>query len=155
MGRGLAYSKGIPYGRGDGVVVLQVDLDNLPKPMDIYQIARICHEANKAFCDSIGDYTHENWEYAPDWQRQSAVQGVIFNLQDTVIKPEESHKNWMACKLADGWTYGTIKDPEKKTHPCLVPYNELPLEQQIKDHIFASIVQACRPFVRKPHEIKT
>jgi hypothetical protein len=53
-----------------------------------------------------------------------------------------SHENWMKEKEADGWKYGTIKDPEKKEHPCIVPFEQLPKEQQFKDHLFRGIVHA-------------
>ena len=36
------------------------------------------------------------------------------------------HEVWAAGRIADGWTYGENRDDEKKTHPCLVPYEELP-----------------------------
>lgn len=36
------------------------------------------------------------------------------------------HEVWSAGRIADGWTYGEKRDDEKKTHPCLVPYEELP-----------------------------
>lgn len=48
----------------------------------------------------------------------------------------------MAEKIKDGWVYGDVKDPELKTHPCLVPYNELPVEQKTKDTLFINIVHA-------------
>ena len=33
---------------------------------------------------------------------------------------------WSQSRLSEGWTYGARRDDEKKTHPCLVPYEELP-----------------------------
>jgi hypothetical protein len=45
-------------------------------------------------------------------------------------------------KLADGWKYGPVKYPEKKEHPCMVPFAELPKEQQLKDALFRHIVPA-------------
>lgn len=36
------------------------------------------------------------------------------------------HEVWAAGRIADGWTYGEKRDDEKKTHPCLVAYEELP-----------------------------
>ena len=47
-----------------------------------------------------------------------------------------------AQKVADGWGYGETKDPEAKTHPCMVAFDQLPREQQAKDFIFRSIVHA-------------
>lgn len=54
-----------------------------------------------------------------------------------------SHDNWMAEKVADGWVYGEVKDPAAKTHPCIVPFDQLPPEQQFKDRLFATIVRTC------------
>lgn len=36
------------------------------------------------------------------------------------------HDVWAAGRIKEGWTYGKNKDTEKKTTPCLVPYDELP-----------------------------
>jgi len=35
-----------------------------------------------------------------------------------------------------------VEDPEKKEHPCFVPYTELPPEQKAKDHIFVGVARA-------------
>lgn len=63
--------------------------------------------------------------------------------------PEVSHESWMREKLAAGWKYGPEKDAEKKEHPCLVEFAELPREQQAKDYIFRAIVHALRPFLEE------
>lgn len=36
------------------------------------------------------------------------------------------HEVWAAGRLREGWTYGPQRDDRMKTHPCLVPYGELP-----------------------------
>lgn len=56
--------------------------------------------------------------------------------------PEDLHQSWCDFKAADGWVYGEVKDAEAKTHPCLVPYEELPEEQRIKDDLFKAVVGA-------------
>lgn len=43
------------------------------------------------------------------------------------------HEVWAARRIADGWTYGEKRDDEKKTHPCLVPYEELPESEKEYD----------------------
>lgn len=58
---------------------------------------------------------------------------------------EESHNNWLAYKLREGWRYGPVKDTAKKYHPCLLPYSELPPEQKLKDTLFSQIVVALSP----------
>lgn len=111
---------------------------------NIKAIARIAHEANKAYCESIGDYTQKHWDDADEWQRQSAINGVKALIDDATITPEILHEKWCFEKIENGWVYGKSKDVKLKTHPCLVPYNQLPNEQQIKDYLFLAIVNALK-----------
>lgn len=108
----------------------------------IFDVAKVCHEANKALCESLGDDSQVSWQNAPDWQKQSAVNGVIFNMANPDAPASASHDSWLAEKAHDGWKYGVVKDAEKREHPCFVPYCELPAEQQAKDHLFKGIVAA-------------
>lgn len=105
---------------------------------EVDKIAALCHEVNKAYCESLGDYSQPSWEDAPEWQKESAINGVRFHM-DNETTPEQSHINWMRQKEAEGWTWGPVKDPEKKTHPCMVPYDQLPQAQRSKDYIFKAI----------------
>lgn len=109
-------------------------------PPDV--IAEICHEANAAYCRTLGDYSQPDWPSAPEWQRESAVSGVVNILLGKVTAPHQSHESWMAQKQADGWTWGPHKDPSLKQHPCMVPYDELPEAQRRKDALFFAIVKA-------------
>ena len=36
------------------------------------------------------------------------------------------HDVWAETRIQQGWTYGEQRNDELKTHPCLVPYEELP-----------------------------
>ena len=36
------------------------------------------------------------------------------------------HDVWSVGRIAEGWTYGALRDDKRKETPCLVPYNELP-----------------------------
>jgi RyR domain-containing protein len=107
---------------------------------DYKQVAVICHEANRALCIANGDNSQVHWDEAPAWQQNSAVDGVRGIHEGTIKTPQQSHQNWYTGKLAEGWAYGPVKDPEKKLHPCMVPFRELPLNQQAKDVLFFAIV---------------
>lgn len=50
---------------------------------------------------------------------------------------ENVHENWAVERIADGWIYGEKRDDEKKTTPCLVPYDELPEREKDFDRITA------------------
>lgn len=110
--------------------------------IELVAIAAICHEANRAYCKSIGDHSQVPWETAPEWQRASAISGVELHTDNPYSTPRESHENWRAEKERLGWVYGEVKDAEKKEHPCMVPFANLPIEQQAKDYIFHGIVNA-------------
>jgi hypothetical protein len=110
--------------------------------LSIAAIAAITHEANAAYCRTLGDTSQVAWTDAPDWQKDSAIAGVTGILDGTIRTPEQSHQSWMNKKIADGWTFGPVKDEVAKTHPCMVPYRELSIEQRRKDALFFSTVNA-------------
>ena len=43
------------------------------------------------------------------------------------------HEVWAQNRMNEGWTYGPERDDSKKTHPCLVPYEELPESEREYD----------------------
>lgn len=106
-------------------------------------VAKICHETNRAYCETLGDMSQLKWEEAPAWQRESAIKGVEFRIANPKATPADMHESWMKEKFESGWSYGPIKDPEKKQHPCMQPYEKLPLEQRRKDYLFSAVVIAC------------
>lgn len=108
----------------------------------IVAIATVCHDANRDWCYVNGDQSQQRWTTAPQWQIDSAINGVEHALRHPDAKPEDMHNNWMAKKIADGWVYGEVKDPDAKTHPCIVPFDQLPEWQQKKDALFLAIVRA-------------
>lgn len=108
----------------------------------VERIARVAHEANRAWCAAIGDNSQPAFEAAPAWQTDSARNGVRFHHANPQAGDSASHDSWMKEKVDGGWVFGEVKDPEAKTHPCIVPFDELPPEQQAKDRLFRAVVHA-------------
>lgn len=106
------------------------------------QIAKVAHETNKAYCEAFGDLSQPDWVNAPQWQKDSAMLGVDLHTNNPNAGPDDSHNSWLKQKLEEGWVYGTIKNPDKKEHPCICSYSELPQQQQAKDFLFRSIVHS-------------
>jgi hypothetical protein len=111
------------------------------KDFNIERIARFAHEINRAYCSAIGDDSQTSWQEAPDWQKESAIKGVKMHINNSAATAKDSHDSWMAEKVAAGWVLGKVKDAEAKTHPAMLPYEELPIEMQVKDHLFRKVVR--------------
>lgn len=114
--------------------------------MNVEQIAQVCHEANRAYCITLGDFSQKVWSEAEPWQQESAIKGVQYRLdahaRGETPPPDAQHNAWLADKERTGWRYGPVKDASKREHPCCVPYQELPVEQRLKDYLFVGIVTA-------------
>jgi len=65
-----------------------------------------------------------NYQPKPIDTSNIELSGDLHELTEQLA--ENTHDNWAIQRLEDGWTYGLKRDDEKKQHPCLVPYAELP-----------------------------
>lgn len=43
------------------------------------------------------------------------------------------HEIWAETRIKQGWKYGEERNDNLKTHPCLVPYEDLPDEEKVYD----------------------
>jgi len=110
----------------------------LPPDSILEALGRAAHEVNRSYCQARGDDTQMPWEVAPEWLRVSVLKGVRGALAGN--SPEQSHESWLMEKSATGWKHGPVKDAEKKEHPNIVPYAELPATERKKDALFVGTV---------------
>ena len=143
LGRKFAREQAIDKLWGFEGYRLRTQLHEALPPIGTESVARIAHEVNRAWCAFNGDHSQPAWEDAPEWQRKSAINGVAFHHANPEAGDSASHNSWMAEKIADGWVYGEVKDPDTKTHPCIVDFEHLPPAQQFKDRLFRTIVHAA------------
>lgn len=106
------------------------------------QIAQVCHEALRAWCEANGDESQKTWVEAEKWQRDATHAGVKFARENPQADAGATHSQWVDKKLADGWKYGPVKDGSLKTHPMLIPFEQLPEVEKAKDHLFRAVVEA-------------
>jgi len=112
--------------------------------MTIEQIAQAAYEANLQYCLSIGDESQLSWDFAPPWQKESTILGVMFLVEHPDVSPEQIHEHWVQQKIDTGWIYGPVKDANKKEHPCIMPFRQLPDEQQVKDILFVDTINSLK-----------
>ncbi len=64
-------------------------------------------------------------QYTPNPINTSNVElsNEILELSEKLA--QNVHEVWAAGRIADGWSYGEVRDDEHKLHPCIVSYNEL------------------------------
>jgi hypothetical protein len=56
-----------------------------------------------------------------------------FDQETVLLLAQNEHIRWMNQKIASDWNYGSVRDNEKKIHPLLVPWENLPEEEKQKD----------------------
>lgn len=64
--------------------------------------------------------------YTPKPMDTQKIQLPDSLLELTEKIAENAHENWAASRIREGWTYGPERSDEHKTHPCLIPYDQLP-----------------------------
>lgn len=116
-------------------------------------IAAFAHAVNGLACFALNDgMTLPPWEETTDAHKNSIMNKVAAVLSNPNPTPDGNHQNWMKVKQAEGWVYGPEKNEESKQHPCMVPYDQLPENQKVKDSLFIGVVKSLR--LANPEAIK-
>jgi hypothetical protein len=105
-------------------------------------IARVMHEAVRAWQTANGQEPSPPWSRAPAWMKRASVEGVEWRLANPRASIAAQHDQWLAEKEANGWKYGRVKSGVKKTHPLMVPYDDLPEVEQRKDALVAAVIMS-------------
>lgn len=61
--------------------------------------------------------------------------------------PAELHADWVRAYEAMGWQYAPVRDTEARTHPDLVPFEELDPREQSKDAVFILLCTIARLWI--------
>ena len=84
------------------------------------------------------------------------------NTDDVTLRPEllsltekiaeNVHDVWAVGRISEGWTYGKMKDMNKRTTPLLVPYCELPESE--KDYDRNTVLETLKLIVKMGYRIE-
>lgn len=111
-----------------------------PPPMEDLVVEACARVANDVFAVGAGDMP--SWDSASPDQKATARASVRALLAGRT--PEQWHKEWVDEKRKDGWLFGDVNDEERKRHPNIRPYRDLPAEQRMLDDMFVAAVRATR-----------
>ena len=110
----------------------------------IERISRQCHEANALILCTFEHQEYIPWESISqdlkDNTTNSIYEAIRWMHSGNILTPAAIHNFWMDHKKSQGWKYGSTKCAVHKTHPLLVPYEELSPVDQFKDINFINII---------------
>lgn len=78
------------------------------------------------------------------------------NLPDSLAElveqlAENNHDHWARKRIEEGWTYGPRRNDERKEHPDLVPYQELPEAE--KEYDRKTVLEALKAIIALGYEL--
>lgn len=110
--------------------------------MKTNDIARVVHEANRAYSQTIFDYSSRPWADTAPEIMNSTITGVEFLLRNPDVSPSLIHEHWVSERKKNGWKWGPRENLETKEHPNMMDYDRLSPEEQVKDRIFIAVIKA-------------
>jgi len=112
------------------------------------QIVEVAHAANAAYSKtSMSQVPSVVWGQVDVVTRDSTRDAVLYVLTHQDVTAREMHARWVASKLEQGWIPSGVLDRSVRGHPNLRPFDELPIWEQLKDHLFLGVVKALlRPY---------
>lgn len=103
------------------------------------QIAKKAHDSVRMFNYILGD-KDTKWKDEPESVKRVYVKHVLYLIDHPDSDIRTVHELWRKYKHGNGWIFGEDKSNEDKTHPCLVPFDELHEIEKMKYHLFLSTV---------------
>jgi hypothetical protein len=108
----------------------------------IAKIARVMHEAVRAWQKANGEKLAPSWSRAPKWMKEASIASVEWRMENPHAPTSAQHDQWMDKKKADGWKHGHKKSPMRKTHPMMAPYDDLPEVEKRKDALVNAVIDS-------------
>lgn len=73
-------------------------------------------------------------------------------LELTELLAKNVHETWSAGRINEGWKYGPTRNENEKTHPCLVPYEQLPENE--KDYDRNTALETLKIIIKMGYKIE-
>lgn len=98
-------------------------------------------ESNRQQADRIPEYLEViGYGYMPLREGAKVPEAIKLTARQTEKLARMEHERYVAEKQLAGWTYGPVRDDINRTNPCLVDWEELPMDEQDKDRNTVSLI---------------
>lgn len=115
----------------------------------VYEAARIENEA------AGRPINPEPWEQRDERFRKNMIVAVEKQCgPDRLTSPEALHNAWWDAYLRMGWQHGPTRDTANKTHPDMVPFDQLGRLEQEKDWVFFMLCEIAAKITDDKAELK-
>lgn len=112
---------------------------NLRRAIFVYEAAHIEAEI------SGRPIVPEHWEERDESFKIQFIKTIAKQCSDDKFKSAEAaHDSWWRAYKRMGWKYGTERNIDKKTHPDMIPFNDLPESERDKDEIFLRLCAVAK-----------
>jgi len=112
--------------------------------MKTSHIALVAHQVMAAYRASIGDNQQTSWNEASEDKRTASIARAQAVIDNPNVPPEVAHADWIRARKAEGWKPGKKRDNDAKTHPMLIPFEDLPNEQKTEEYLYRAVVVSMR-----------
>lgn len=119
--------------------------------MHLWDVARVCHEENRAYCKAFGDHSQKEWHETPGPLRESVMAAVVFCKAKPQATDAEMHEAWRQRSSLRGRDpllleleskHRLDKVPGLKEHANMRPFAELSFNERLKYRLFRVICGA-------------
>ncbi len=118
--------------------------------MRLETLAHVAHEATRPL-HAEGERGSQRWhdranegKHLPGWQKDDAFEKVKYQVEHPGCSAEDVHENFCALREKHGFKLGDGFSVEKKTHPGLVAWSDLPPASKQRHEVAHSVVESLR-----------
>lgn len=108
-------------------------MDKLEFIANVRYLGWICYQMGAGL--PLHDVSKNNTYKISEERLKSLIAGTRWALDNPDATPEDNHSIWLKAKAEQGYKYGEYLDVNNKTHPSMVPFEELPDVEQRKDEM--------------------
>lgn len=107
------------------------------------------YEAARLQAASVGaPIIPEPWDDRDEKFRTQMLGNVAKMMgPDRFTDPVEAHNSWWDAYQDMGWVYGPERNVDAKTHPDMVPFEDLGWEERIKDAVYIALCEIARQWI--------